>query len=63
MLFQTGEFDNPGRDLASIEKLKGLGVFAEQKVYAEGKHGCWNQPGWFEKMVDDLDAFFASQMK
>lgn len=63
ILFQTGELDNPGRDVPAIERLKSLGVFAEQKVYARGKHGCWNQPGWFPQMVDDLDAFFRQRLK
>jgi gluconolactonase len=63
LLFQTGELDNPSRDLPSIERLKGLGVWAEQKVYADGKHGCWMQPAWFGKMVDDMDAFFQAHLK
>lgn len=63
MLFQTGELDNPSRDLTSIEKLKQLGVWSEQKVYADGKHGCWMQPKWFGQMVDDMDAFFKAQLK
>lgn len=63
LLFQTGELDNPSRDLPSIERLKGLGVQAEQEVYAGGKHGCWMQPAWFGQMVDDMDAFFRAHLK
>ncbi|HEX3868365.1 MAG TPA: SMP-30/gluconolactonase/LRE family protein, partial [Gemmatimonadaceae bacterium] len=63
LLFQTGELDNPDRDAPSITKLKSLGVWTEQKVYAGGKHGCWMQPAYFTTMVDDMDAFFQQHMK
>ncbi len=63
LLFQTGELDSPSRDLPSIERLKDLGVWAEQKVYAGGKHGCWMQAAWFGPMVDDMDTFFQGHLK
>ncbi len=63
ILFQTGELDNPERDLPSIEKLKSLGVWTEQKIYPKGKHGCWMQPAYFTTMVDDMDAFFQAHLK
>lgn len=62
MLFMTGSLDNPGRDLPSIARLRELGVWTEQKVYADGKHGCWMQHPWFDLMVADIDAFFQAHL-
>jgi sugar lactone lactonase YvrE/acetyl esterase/lipase len=63
ILFQTGELDKPERDANAIKRLKELGVWTEQKVYAGGKHGCWMRPEYFGQMVDDMDAFFRAKMK
>lgn len=59
ILFMTGEFDNPQRNVATRRKLKSLGIPTEIKVYKNGKHGCWNREPWFSPMVDDVDKFFA----
>ena len=63
ILFQTGEHDRPQRNVATRDKLRELGVSTETRVYADGKHGCWNQHPWFEPMVDDIDAFLARHLK
>ncbi len=63
ILFMRGEHDRPEADTPSMEKLKAAGVWTDQKVYKNGKHGCWNRNPWFEKMVKDMDAFFQAQMK
>jgi hypothetical protein len=60
LLFLTGEFDHPERNLASRQRLRELGGKTDIVVYKFGKHGCWNQHPWFEPMLDDMDAFFAS---
>ena len=62
ILFMTGELDNPARDTESVKKLKELGVWCEQKVYAGGKHGCWMQHPWFDQMLADMDGFFKAQL-
>ncbi|MCA9019236.1 MAG: alpha/beta hydrolase, partial [Planctomycetaceae bacterium] len=63
LLFMTGEFDNPDRNVPSREKLKLLGVATGIKVYPKGKHGCWNQLPWFNDMVEDMDQFFQQNLK
>lgn len=62
LLFMTGEFDNPDRNVPSREKLKLLGVTTGIKVYPQGKHGCWNQLPWFKDMVEDMDQFFQQNL-
>lgn len=62
LLFMVGEHDNPARNQPSRDKLKQAGVFTDVKVYADGKHGCWNQLPWFDEMVADMDAFFREQL-
>jgi len=54
----VGEHDVPERNEPSREKLASLGVPTGVKIYAGGKHGCWNQLPWFGTMVDDMDKFF-----
>lgn len=63
ILFMVGEHDNPQRNQPSRDKLKENGVWTGLKVYDDGKHGCWNQLPWFNEMVDDMDEFFAGQLK
>lgn len=63
LLFMTGEHDNPERNAPSREKLKSLGVWTDVKIYADGKHGCWNRLPWFVNMVDDMDTYFAVHLK
>ncbi|MFK7778776.1 MAG: alpha/beta hydrolase fold domain-containing protein, partial [Gimesia sp.] len=63
LLFMMGEFDHPERNAPSREKLKSLGVTTGLKVYAKGKHGCWNQRPWFNDMVKDMDRFFQDHLK
>jgi sugar lactone lactonase YvrE/pimeloyl-ACP methyl ester carboxylesterase len=63
ILFMTGELDNPARDTESVKKLKELGVWSEQKVYAGGKHGCWMQHPWFEQMLAAIDTFFQGHLR
>ena len=63
ILFMRGEHDRPEADIPSMEKLKAVGVWTDQKVYQNGKHGCWNRNPWFEKMVEDMDLFFQANMK
>ena len=62
-LFMRGEHDKPETDSPSMKKLKSVGVWADQKVYKDGKHGCWNRLPWFSDMVDDMDEFFQSKLK
>ena len=63
LFFMVGEHDNPARNQPSRDKLKELGVWSDVKVYADGKHGCWNQLPWFDDMVADMDTFFQAHMK
>ena len=63
ILFMAGEHDNPGRNLATRRKLKGLGIATGVMVYKDGKHGCWNRDPWFTPMVDDIDGFLRSTLK
>lgn len=62
ILFMTGEFDNPDRNLPSREKLNSLGVWTGLKVYKDGKHGCWNRQPWFDDMTKDMVDFFDQQL-
>ena len=63
ILFMVGEHDKPERNASSREKLKQHGVWTDVKVYANGKHGCWNQLPWFNDMVTDMDEYFQQQLK
>ena len=63
ILFMCGEHDQPERNEPARAKLKAAGVDTGLKVYADGKHGCWNQLPWFNDMVEDMDAYFATQLK
>ncbi len=63
ILFMTGEFDKPERNQASRDKLKALGIDTDIKIYAEGKHGCWNQLPWIDQMAVDMDTFMREQLK
>lgn len=60
MLFMTGEYDNPSRNSDTRSQLSKLGIETGIRVYAHGKHGCWNREPWFTPMVVDIDAFFRS---
>lgn len=62
ILFMRGEHDNPTADQNSIDALKAAGVWADIKIYKDGKHGCWNQLPWFNDMVADMDAFFQDKL-
>ncbi len=62
ILFMRGEHDKPEADRPAMEKLKSVGVWTDQKVYQNGKHGCWNRNPWFERMVADMAAFFQAKM-
>ena len=63
LLFMVGEHDAPQRNKPTREKLAGLGVPTGVKVYADGKHGCWNQNPWFGTMVADMDLFFQQNLQ
>jgi gluconolactonase len=63
VLFMVGEHDKPERNQPSRERFQETGVWSGLKVYAGGKHGCWNQLPWFNDMVTDMDAFFARWLK
>lgn len=62
LLFMVGEHDKPERNAPSREKLTAAGVPTGVKIYADGKHGCWNQLPWFSEMADDMDVFFREQL-
>jgi sugar lactone lactonase YvrE/alpha-beta hydrolase superfamily lysophospholipase len=62
LLFMVGEHDKPERNQPSRERLAALGVWTGLKVYADGKHGCWNQLPWFSNMVGDMEAFFKEKL-
>lgn len=63
ILFQTGDLDNPARDSGAIKRLKQLGIWSEQKVYKDGKHGCWMQHPWYDQMLADMEAFFREHLR
>lgn len=60
ILFMVGEHDQPERNEPSREKLRQAGVDTGVRVYAGGKHGCWNQLPWLKDMAADMDRFFRS---
>lgn len=62
ILFMTGQFDNPQRNVATRDRLRELGIATDIKVYAEGKHGCWNRMPWLLVMLDDIDQFFRATL-
>jgi sugar lactone lactonase YvrE/dienelactone hydrolase len=62
ILFMTGDNDNPDRDTQAIKRLNELGVSSEQKVYKDGKHGCWMKHPWYDQMLSDMDAFFQTHL-
>lgn len=62
LLFMCGELDHPERNQPSRERLTELGVETGLEVYADGKHGCWNQLPWFNAMVDDMESFFSKNL-
>ena len=62
ILFMTGELDQPERNAPSRKKLKAAGVWTDVRVYKDGKHGCWNQNPWFEKMAKEMVLFFDEQL-
>ncbi len=63
ILFLSGEDDRPARNAPARAKLHKLGIETGIVVYRQGKHGCWHQHPWFDRMVDDMDAFFAKTLK
>jgi acetyl esterase/lipase len=62
MLFMTGEYDAPERNVATRDRLRELGISTEILVYQQGKHGCWNQHPWFDSMVEDLHQFLCKSL-
>jgi acetyl esterase/lipase len=62
LLFMVGQHDNPQRNQPTRDKLKELGVWTDVKVYEDGKHGCWNQLPWFDRMTADMDEFFKAHL-
>ncbi|GAB4153026.1 MAG: hypothetical protein Tsb009_29220 [Planctomycetaceae bacterium] len=63
ILFMVGEHDKPERNAATRKKLKKLGIKTGVKIYANGKHGCWNREPWFTPMVRDMDSFFNETLR
>ncbi len=63
ILFMVGEQDNPARNQPSRDRLTSLGIPTGVKVYANGKHGCWNRLPWFAEMANDMDTFFQQQLR
>ncbi|MDA1017316.1 MAG: alpha/beta hydrolase fold domain-containing protein [Planctomycetota bacterium] len=63
MLFMTGQYDLPQRNIGTRDKLRALSIETGIHVYSLGRHGCWNQHPWFEPMVDDIDAFLTQVLK
>lgn len=63
LLVQVGELDHPENYLTPIAELRKVGGTAALQVYAEGKHGCWNNHRWMLPMVDAMDAFLSQTMK
>ena len=62
ILFMVGEHDLPSRNQKSREKLEGLGIKTGVKVFADGRHGCWNRSPWLEQMVDEMHRFFQQNL-
>lgn len=63
ILVQVGELDHPENYLTPMAELRQAGGTAALQVFADGKHGCWNNPRWMLPMVDAIDAFLATSMK
>ncbi len=63
ILVQVGELDHPENYLVPLATLREAGGTGTQMVYAEGKHGCWNNPRWMKPMIDDVCKFLATSMK
>ncbi len=63
ILFMTGEFDNPQRNVAVRERLRQLGIATGIEVYDKGKHGCWNHVPWLVVMLDDIDEFLRAALE
>jgi acetyl esterase/lipase len=55
VFFLVGEFDNPARNMAFRQKLADRKIVTGLRIYADGKHGCWNRHPWFDDIVDDVD--------
>ena len=62
ILFMVGEHDLPSRNQRSRDKLEGLGINTGVKVFADGRHGCWNRSPWLEQMVDEMHRFFQQNL-
>lgn len=62
ILFLVGEFDLPARNEPSRKKLEKLGISTGVRVFADGKHGCWNRLPWIDQMVDQMDSFFRANL-
>jgi len=60
--FLVGEHDLPQRNQPSRDKLTALGIETEVKVFADGKHGCWNRLPWIDQMVDEMHLFFEGHL-
>ena len=63
ILFLVGEHDLPSRNKPSRDKLQQLGIETGVKVFADGKHGCWNQLPWMDEMVQEMFSFFDRQLQ
>lgn len=63
ILFLVGEHDLPSRNQPSREKLQRLGIKTGLRVFADGKHGCWNRLPWMDQMVDEMVDFFAVELR
>lgn len=53
--FLVGDQDNPERNAASRQRLSELGIPTGVTVFADAKHGCWNQRPWFGQFVEQID--------
>jgi acetyl esterase/lipase len=60
IMFLVGEMDDPPRNRAARQTLRGFEVPTGITVFKDGPHGCWNRSPWFEPMVDDMDQFFGA---
>ena len=61
-LIYGGWHDLPSRNQRSRDKLEGLGINTGVKVFADGRHGCWNRSPWLEQMVGDASIFPAKSL-
>jgi len=57
VLFQTGQFDQPQRNLQMRAALRKHKIATGLRVYKAGKHGCWNRQDYRPLFVDDIDIF------